>query len=172
LQTGCAAAASRGHSHAVTIDTDGQLDPEEIPALLAAARREPGALILGVRDETRQDYPARSRIGRRLSNLAIRLECGAAVRDSQCGFRVYPLQRLDLGRVRAGRFGFEAEVITRAVWAGCGVVHVPVSTRYFPGAGRVTHFKPLRDTLHGVGLHGRLLLTALGRRVKQRAAHR
>src|SRR5687767_3581022 len=37
LRTGFAAAAAAGHTHAVTIDTDGQLDPEEIPLLLAVA---------------------------------------------------------------------------------------------------------------------------------------
>src|SRR5690242_16142823 len=33
LRTGFEAAHERGFTHAVTIDTDGQLDPEEIPAL-------------------------------------------------------------------------------------------------------------------------------------------
>src|SRR4051794_20824523 len=37
LQTGFAVACERGFTHAVTIDTDAQLDPEEIPALLEAA---------------------------------------------------------------------------------------------------------------------------------------
>ena len=61
------------HTHAVTIDTDGQLDPDEIPRLLDAARAAPQALILGTRDETAADYPARSRTGRRVSNLLVRL---------------------------------------------------------------------------------------------------
>jgi len=58
LQTGFAAAAEAGYTHAVTMDSDGQLDPEQIPELLAAAHEHPRALVLGVRDASRPDYPS------------------------------------------------------------------------------------------------------------------
>ena len=161
LQSGFARALELGCTHAVTIDTDGQLDPEEIPLLLEAARTAPEALVLGFRDDRRDDYPARSRIGRRLSNLAIRLECGARVFDSQCGLRAYPLTLHTRVPCRAGRFGYEAEIITRAVWAGYRIVNVPVRCRYLPGSQRVTHFRPWRDSLQGIQIHTRLLLTTL-----------
>ena len=64
LKTGFAAAAEAGFTHAITIDTDGQLDPEQIPELLAAARENPSALVVGCRDDGKADYPARSRLGR------------------------------------------------------------------------------------------------------------
>lgn len=157
LQTGFATARSRGFTHAITIDTDGQLDPEEIPDLVDAARRHPDALIMGTRDASRDDYPGRSRLGRRVSNWAIRLETGVRVDDCQCGLRVYPLHVLDVVQCRAGRFAFEVEVITRAIWAGADVISVPVTCRYFQGDARVSHLKPVRDTLHGVLLHSALL---------------
>src|SRR5436305_6135741 len=84
LRTGFAHAASAGFSHAVTIDTDGQLDPIEIPKLVDAARRTPGALVLGCRDEAAPDYPGKSRLGRRVSNRLVLRESGARVGDSQC----------------------------------------------------------------------------------------
>src|SRR2546423_11163524 len=105
LRTGFALARAAGHTHAVTIDTDGQLDPDEIPRLLDAARSQQHALILGTRDETAADYPARSRTGRRVSNLLVRLESGLRVSDSQCGFRVYPLGMLEVARCSADRYG-------------------------------------------------------------------
>src|SRR6478672_1886515 len=88
LKTGFAAANHSGFTHAITIDTDGQHDPEEIPALLEAARANQDAYVLGYRDDTRPDYPAKSRVGRRISNAFIHLESGLRVRDSQCGMRV------------------------------------------------------------------------------------
>ena len=91
LTTGFAAAASAGYTHAVTMDTDGQLDPADIPRLLAVASEWPNALVLGVRDAHKRDYPARSRLGRWFSNAMVHLECGLSVSDSQCGLRVYPL---------------------------------------------------------------------------------
>lgn len=157
LKTGFAAAMESGYTHAVTIDTDGQHDPERIPALLDAAREQPLAYVLGVRDDRHADYPARSRLGRRLSNLFIRLESGQKVSDSQCGLRVYPLDLVRCVPCHAGRFGYEAEMITRAAWAGCPIAEVPINTRYLPAGQRVSHFNPWLDTFLGVCTHVRLI---------------
>jgi glycosyltransferase involved in cell wall biosynthesis len=158
LKTGFSAAMAAGYTHAITIDTDGQHDPERIPALLDQAQQNPVAYVLGVRDDRHADYPARSRLGRRLSNLFIRLESGLKVSDSQCGLRVYPLELIRTVRCRAGRFGYEAEMITRAAWAGCPVVEVPINTRYLPVGERVSHFRPWWDSILGVLTHLRLVL--------------
>ena len=161
LRTGFAAAMEAGFTHAVTIDTDGQHDPEYIPALLDLARRSPEAYVLGVRDDRHADYPARSRTGRRISNLFIRLESGLKVSDSQCGLRVYPMELVRTVRVRAGRFGYETEIITRAAWAGCPIVESPVNTRYLPPGQRVSHFRPVLDTLRAISMHVRLVFRAV-----------
>jgi len=146
-----------GFTHAVTIDTDGQLDPEQIPDLLLAASANPDALILGFRDDTAFDYPKKSRVGRRLSNFFIRVECGLYLGDSQCGFRVYPIRLVQNITCGAGRYGYETEIIVRAVWAGYPIVEVPVRCRYFFGEKHRTHFKPWQDTFRHVSLHARML---------------
>jgi len=161
LRTGFRTGIDRGFTHAVTIDTDGQLDPEEIPILLRLSRDNPLALIVGARDERSADYPWRSRFGRRFSNLMVRLESGARVEDTQCGLRVYPLRSIQATRCRTSRFAFETEIITRAAWAGFPVVSVPVTCRYFEMHRRVSHYRPLVDSLHAILLHMMLLLQAL-----------
>jgi uncharacterized protein (DUF2062 family) len=161
LRSGFSHASDRGFTHAVTIDTDGQHDPAEIPKLLERARQSPQALVLGLRDESAPGYPGKSRLGRRVSNLFIRMECGLRVEDSQCGLRVYPLGLVRAVRASAGRFGFESEIVTRAGWAGCEVVETPVACRYLPPGERVSHLNPLVDTLRGFGMHGRLLMRAM-----------
>ena len=157
LQSGFAAARRAGYTHALTIDTDGQLDPEQIPDLLRAAEECPDAFVLGMRDDTRSDYPAKSRIGRRVSNTMIWMESALRVHDSQCGMRVYPLAMFDIVKCAAGRFSFEAEIITRAGWAHWPIVEVPVVCHYTPAGGRVSHFKPWRDSFHGFFMHARLV---------------
>lgn len=158
LQTGFAHAASAGFTHAVTIDTDGQLDPVQIPDLLRIARSAPAALVVGRRDASAPGYPAASRAGRFWSNLGVRWESGLRVSDSQCGFRVYPLRATLSLRCRAGRYGFETEILTRAAWAGVPVVETPVTCVYDLPDGRVTHFRRWRDSLAGVGMHARLMI--------------
>jgi uncharacterized protein (DUF2062 family) len=161
LRTGFAAAAELGYTHALTIDTDGQLAPEQVPDFLAAARANPAALVLGTRDASAADYPGKSKLGRRVSNLLVWMECGRRVSDSQCGLRVYPLATAERLACRSGRYGFETEVIVRAGWAGWPVVEVPAACTYFAAADRVTHFQPWRDSLRAVGMHARLVARAL-----------
>ena len=71
---------------------------------------------------------------------------------------VYPLELVRTVDCRAGRFGYEAEMITRAAWAGCPIVEVPINTRYLPVGQRVSHFRPWQDSILGVLTHLRLML--------------
>lgn len=157
MRTAFSAASGDGLTHALTLDTDGQLEPEQAPRLLEAAARDPTALVLGARRRRIENYPAGGRFGRWLTNALIRVECGLRVSDSQCGMRVYPLAMLAAVPVRAGRYGFESEVITRAGWARTPIVEVPVSCRYPLPEERVSHYRPWVDTARAVALHAMLL---------------
>ncbi|HEX8523851.1 MAG TPA: DUF2062 domain-containing protein [Tepidisphaeraceae bacterium] len=161
LRTGFAAADQRGFTHAVTIDSDGQLLPEQIPAMLRGAQKSPDSLVLGVRDEAAAGYPTKSKVGRRVSNFLVKAQSGAEVQDSQCGLRVYPLALMKFLKCRAQRYAFETEVLTRAAWAGGTFVEVPVTCHYPHEDERVSHFRPWVDSWRGVGMHGPLLLRAL-----------
>jgi uncharacterized protein (DUF2062 family) len=161
MRSGFAAAGVAGFTHAITIDTDGQLDPAQIPQFVERCIQNPHALIIGVRDENSADYPYRSRAGRRVSNLLVQLQSGLKVSDSQCGFRVYPLDFIKAVKCSAERFGFETEIITRAGWAGCSIEEIPVTCTYGPVTDRVSHFQPWRDSLRAVAMHTRLFVRAI-----------
>lgn len=170
LLTGFAAAGAAGFSHLVTLDTDLQHDPEEIPALLAASRAEPAALILGARRDDLAGMPARCLLGRRLSNRTVQVASGVRVTDSQSGFRVYPRSLLDRARCRSGRYSFETEIIVWAGWLGVPVREVPIASRYLPVDQRVSHFRPWRDSMRGLQLQLRLVFRGLGWRLRREKA--
>lgn len=162
LKSGFALAREKGFTHAVTIDSDGQHDAAEIPRFVETARAHPASLVIGARRYDLDAYPSKNKIGRFFSNLAVQLECGLRLSDTQCGFRVYPLGLVSKLRCVTGRYAFEAELLTRSAWAGAGAVSCEASCRYeIPEARRVTHFRPWLDTLQGLWLHARLLLRAL-----------
>ena len=161
LRTGFARAAEMGATHAVTIDADGQLDPADIPGLLEEAERYPAALILGRRPDRIEGCPQRCIVGRRNASLGVLAQTGLRLSDTQCGLRVYPLALLAAVACRASRYAFEAEVITRAAWAGYEIREVPVSCRYFSGAQRISHFQPWRDSLRQGYVHATLVAIAL-----------
>jgi uncharacterized protein (DUF2062 family) len=161
LRDGFERALEMGFTHAVAIDTDGQLDPYQIPQLLRFGRSNPTTVVVGCRDAGANGYPAASRLGRRVSNLLIRMESGALLSDSQCGFRVYPLKLVKLLNCRAAGYGFESEVLTRAAWAGLAVKQLKVSCVYNVPEGRVSHFRFWRDSLASAGLHLWLLAVSM-----------
>ncbi len=157
LQTGFAAAADLGYTHALTIDADGQHLPGDIPALLAAARAEPRALILGARDLAEAGAGRGARCGRAFSNFWTFVETGLWLDDTQSGLRVYPLAALaDLCLDTTG-YDFEIEVLVKAAWSGVPVRSVPARARYFQGAERVSHFRPFLDFARISRLNTRLV---------------
>jgi uncharacterized protein (DUF2062 family) len=165
MRSGFERALRDGYSHAVTIDTDGQLEPQDIPEMLRIARKSPGAIVVGCRDATAKDYPLANRLARIATNLFVRLESGECIPDSQCGFRVYPFKKIRSIRCRTGRYSYETEILTRAVWAGIPIEQATVQCRYELPEGRVSHFRPWLDSFACVKIHARLLLESMTRRM-------
>jgi uncharacterized protein (DUF2062 family) len=161
LQTGFRYAIAHGFTHVVTVDTDLQHDVADIPSLLQLSRANPEAMIIGTRALATTGYPLLSRVGRAVSNVLIRLETGLRVSDSQCGLRVYPLALIEQLATPPRRYEFETEVIARAALAGVDVREAPIRCIYDVAGGRVSHFRPIRDSLRAAMMHLRLLTRSL-----------
>ena len=143
----------------MTIDSDGQHFPEDIPTFLSAleGRTEP-VLLVGSRDMKDESVPKKSSFGNRFSNFWFHLETGIRLPDTQSGYRLYPLSQLPK-RYFSGKFEFEIEVLVRTAWRGVAVENVPVRVLYDP-AERVSHFRPLRDFMRISLLNTCLVLIA------------
>lgn len=144
LQTGFAHAERLGAAGVLTLDADGQHDPREIEALIAAHGESPEALVIGVRRF--EDMPRRNRTGNRISTYWISKFAGRPHRDTQSGFRVYPRALYADAKLRTTRFDTETELVLRAAHLGLPLVEVPIRTIYDAG-GNTTHFHDVRDTL-------------------------
>lgn len=161
LLTGFAMAREMGFTHALTIDSDGQHEPTDLRRLIGVGVGNSGALIVGARPQRIADCPWRSLVGRRLSNWFVWVASGVHVTDSQSGMRLYPLGLIGGLGVRAGRYAFETEILTRAGWAGLGVIETPITGIYGVAGGRTTHFRVGRDSWEAVGMHTRLIARSL-----------
>jgi glycosyltransferase involved in cell wall biosynthesis len=158
---GAAAAARMGMTHILTIDADGQHDPDAVPAFIVAARADPRAIIVGERDFATCAAPLSSRFGRSFSNFWYTVQTGARIGDMQSGMRLYPLAVLNAVPCAARRYAFEVEVLVRASWAGFTVKGIPVRVFYPPAEKRVSHFRPLADNLRIAVLNTRLTMRSL-----------
>jgi flavin-dependent dehydrogenase len=144
LRAGFAEALSRGAERVLTLDGDGQHDPDDIPRLLAASAVLPGTLVIGSRlaDGGASMDPARLN-ALRVAGFFINWLTGRAVADTQSGFRIYPRKLLEAVKPRRGGFVLESEMLLRAAAAGFAIREVPVTPGL--GAGRPSRFRPLRD---------------------------
>lgn len=141
--TGCRWATDRGYQRVLLIDGDGQHDPREAPALIAAARA--GAdLVIGRRCVNIGRQPLYRRGFNRLSSLLVTLAAGHRVLDSQSGFRVFDPRLLLALPLSGRRYDLETEVCILAARAGRRLVEVPISVIY---NDKVSGVHPLYDTL-------------------------
>jgi glycosyltransferase involved in cell wall biosynthesis len=145
LRRGFMAAVSQGYQYAISIDSDGQHFAKDIPAFLDCLEKNPGALIIGARNMDQSSVPGKSSFGHRFSNFWFKVETGIPLPDTQSGFRLYPVQRLQSMTFITRRFEFEIEVIVRSAWDAIPVTSVPVSVYYAPPGERVSHFRPFAD---------------------------
>ncbi len=153
VQAGAQAAFAEGFTHAIQIDADLQHDPDSIPLFLQLLAKDPGAVVIGVRRFDR-DTPILSRFGRWFGNLWVRIETlGIRVDDTQCGFRLYPLDLFNMLRFDQNRMAFDVEIIVKAVRHGFHIRNLEVPVRYFKGNERVTHFRLFRDNWEMSKLH-------------------
>jgi len=162
MMAGLRAAAALGHSHALQIDADGQHDARDIPRFLAAAAAEPDAVICGtpVYDES---VPKARLIGRYATHIWVWINSlSLEIRDSMCGFRVYPVApvvRL-IDEARLGRrMDFDPEVLVRLHWRGMKIVSLPTRVTY-PQDG-LSHFRLGLDNWLITKMHARLAVGML-----------
>ena len=147
LLRGAHEAIERGASAIVTLDGDGQHDPEDIPLLLKAHLASPASIIVGSRLHHRDRIPPSRYWANRVANFWISLACGYRIADTQSGFRVYPVRLLQAARVRVNRarsFVFESEILIEAGRLGVRAACVPISVVY-SDRGRASYFRPVVD---------------------------
>ncbi|MFT3713010.1 MAG: glycosyltransferase family 2 protein [Archangium sp.] len=106
----------------VTLDADGEHDPDDVPKLLAAL--ESADVALGVRHTFRSG--ARAAMNR-LALFWFQL-LDPAIEDTICGLRAFRAEKLPLLHNDEGGFVYEHEVLIRAVLHGLRLVAVPIHT--------------------------------------------
>lgn len=153
-----------GYSHALQIDADGQHAVDDVPGFIAEAAAHPQAVICGcpIYDAS---VPKGRLYGRYLTHVWVWINTlSFDIRDSMCGFRVYPLaptlRLLDSTRI-GQRMDFDSEIIVRLHWRSVPVRNRPTRVVY-PEDG-VSHFDVWHDNVRISCMHARLFFGMLWR---------
>lgn len=146
LKYGFKKALELGFSYAITLDADGQHFPEDIPLLLEANIKHPGALLIGQRmglENVERSFG--SKFANEFSNFWFCVQTGKRLRDTQTGYRLYPIKKLVGINFLTSRYEAELELLVFSCWHGVPIVSVPVNVYYPPQEERVSHFRPGPD---------------------------
>jgi glycosyltransferase involved in cell wall biosynthesis len=140
LRSGMRAAIDAGYAAVVTLDADGQHDPDEIPSFVERYRASHPELIVGQRDL--RAMPLVRRMSNTLGGAALTIALGRSVPDNQSGYRLVgrTLMAALLDSEESG-FEFEVEMIARCIALGLPLASVPIRTIY---AGEPSHIRPWR----------------------------
>ncbi len=164
VMTGLRRAGALGFSHALQIDADGQHDTGDIPRFLATAEAYPRALVAGC-PLFDASQPKGRHAARYLTQVWVWIETlSFTIRDSMCGFRVYPLAPVGelLQRARLGRrMDFDPEIMVRLHWQGVPIVSLPTRVTY--PAGGLSNFRLWHDNYLITRMHIRLVFGMLWR---------
>jgi glycosyltransferase involved in cell wall biosynthesis len=147
LTTGFAWALERGYDAVLTLDADGQHDPDDIPKFLIAQQTGRWDLIIGRRRFDQMPFPRgyTNPFGSWLLSLALR----ERIPDNQSGFRLHHRRLLEGLDLTTTGFELEVEIIIQAICQGMRIGWVEIRTIY---GDEPSYFHPLRDSARFLGM--------------------
>lgn len=143
IRAGLSRVLVRDCTHVLLIDGDLQHLPEEAPLLIAEAEKTGADVVLGERRFDRLAMPASRFHANRIGSLALSRFMGVAIRDTQCGFRLFKADALRGLRLRARGYDIETEMLVKLKRRGGRIARVPITAVY---AGQRSKLRPVRDT--------------------------
>ncbi len=129
-KTGIEAAKLLGAEIIVTMDSDGQHNPQEIEALITPIRKNQCQVALGSRLKNRNQMPLFKKACNWAGNFVTWYITGLWVADSQSGFRAYSIKVADQIDTKGDRYEYESEVIREIKLKKLSFQEIPIEVRY------------------------------------------
>lgn len=145
LKKGFEKAKQMGFKYAITIDSDGQHKPSDIPLLIEAEEKNLGAIVIGSRRLNDKEISKGSLFANRFSNFWFFVQTGCLLPDTQTGYRLYPLNKIYGLNFVTNRYESELELLVFSEWNNTKLVSAPIDVYYPPKEERVSHFRPGKD---------------------------
>jgi len=135
-------AAAEGYDAVISMDADGQHEPEEIPRFLEAHAKAPNDIIVGSRMGEQSKIPRARYNSMHVARFFISIAANHFIEDTQCGFRLYPLSLIQRMSLTQEKYVTESEILMKAGDMGAFITSVSIGAIY---GDHVSHFKPVID---------------------------
>ncbi len=144
LKTAFKKLAEMGYDYGITMDGDGQHDPQQLPLFIKEINESHAAMVVGNRFSNAQGMPkVRWLVNRSMSWLISKI-CRCSIPDTQCGYRAIAVSNPCILAAKSDHFDYESEVLILTARNKGVIKSVPVKTIY---QGEVSKIRPMRDTL-------------------------
>lgn len=132
LSTGLSMALRSGADIIVTLDADGQHDPDEIPQIIAPLLEKRTDLVIGSRMAMKNSpMPLYKKIGNKILSKFTSLASGASVTDSQSGFRAFTREVGEMISYASTDYRWASEMLILLSKRGVRMMDVPIKAVYF-----------------------------------------
>ena len=135
-------AAAEGYAAVISMDADGQHAPEEIPKFVVAHGQCPDCIIVGTRMHEKEKIPRARYNSMHIARFYVSLVANQFVEDTQCGYRLYPLDIIKGLRLVTEKYVTETELLMKAGDMGKQIIFVKIRTIYGENG---SHFRPITD---------------------------
>ena len=142
LRTGFDYALRNGYELIVTMDSDGQHDPLNLPRFFDHFRRTQPDILIGGRLEDRSAMPLHRRLNNWLVSTVGSALCGQHIPDFQSGYRLIKAEVLEVIRLDTERYETESELLIKAGRLGFRMENLSIRTVY---GDEISHVKSSRE---------------------------
>ncbi|MEI6970390.1 MAG: glycosyltransferase family 2 protein [bacterium] len=130
LNTGFKYACSNGFEAVITMDGDGQHDPEDLDGFLKAYEKDGCPVLIGNRMTDPEGMPLIRRWTNQFTSWLLSREMKQHVPDTQSGYRLYKCEIIPKVWTESGRFAAESEILLRISELGLKIGAVPIQVIY------------------------------------------
>jgi len=148
LRKGFDFAISQNYDGIITMDGDGQHDPEDIPQFIDKINESNAKIIVGNRMFRTRNMPFIRWCTNKIMSTFISSICRQYIPDTQCGFRYIDIKALKSFELSTANFEIETEVLIEARKKGYKIYFVSIKTIYQDQESKIN---PFLDTLRFFG---------------------
>lgn len=160
----------------VTLDADGQHDPDQIPKVTEPVKQGLADIVVGSRfleTSTRVEPPRHRKIGIKVLTELTGAASQISISDAQSGFRAYSRNAIEKILPTEQGMGASVEILIKASQCQLGILEVPVTVRYgdlmtsthnpiYHGMDVLASIVKLVSIKHPLQFYGGIGLVALG----------
>lgn len=140
LQSGFNVVLENSFDAVITMDSDLQHAPEEIPQFISIFQRSHSDVIIGNRLHNTKGMPFHRFLSNSITTALVRMKTGSTIRDSQSGFRLIARHVLEKVTLQSAGFEAETEFLIKAASSGCTFGTIPIETIYHGEKSTMTYF--------------------------------